>query len=976
MIQLKRYANKRKTLLVLGLVFLSANLLSVLSPLTPAANAAPVTDAEKQACFSKYNGVNVQSMSALDQAKYRDDCLGYCQPQAGNDSIISCPDPSAAATAEAFEAEVAPLLKLACDVRPQGGAGVPIYDKCIDQVRDIYISCSDTGHPGATQFPPSDTAACAVPRINALPPVNKINVNGAITAITAGRGAAEAVTTAAANAAAKKACEDQGGTFTDGKCTPKAEEKSCSGGALGWIICPIIGAIGGVNDAIFYMIEQQLFINPVSVQYNGPLYKIWTTFRDIANVSFVIAFIVVIYSQATGAGLSSYGVKKMLPRIIVTAILVNISFFLCQIALDVSNIVGKSLGDLMESILGGANVNVDIISWDSLITLLIAGGAVFGVGSAVVAAGGVAAAAALLLPFAVTAMFAALTAIVVLIARQAIIILLIAIAPLAFVAYLLPNTSKYFERWRELFTTMLVLYPLVAMLFAGSKLASWILLNAGTNGAEVSPLMMLTAIMILFLPLFGVPLLLKFSGGLLGRIGAFVNNPNKGPFDQLKKRAEGYAKFQKDNATERNLMSKKPRRSGLGFIAATRRDAKRDALYNSADRRSKEATTHFIGKKLEPGEDGVSADPKLAGRMAGAGKFSAVDKSLKRQVSADELTRVTSLGLQAAEELDIKNLKAAQVVLQNARVNGDNLQKLQEGGDAVGMTGQTIKGSSTMQLAAAEMMMSQGRQMDDVVRNMAQSDKKGVRSFAVGLIQSNYSTAKQKQIGLIDEGFMAQVASGELNNEAKYNAALEQSTINNATKLTPTLAATQEASSSGRLVNALNNNDNKLVTSGGKDITQQVVQVAHLSLDNQQTRSAMPEGTAKALEAMRDRVPLASGDTTVNQTVNQTVNNPTGELRINRDTPGGITTPAGLYLSPQAVRDIEATAPTPPPQGPYGPVPPPAGTVPPPARPTPENLRPTPPPAARPADYTSGGAQIPGSVTPDQAEEYRRRMGL
>ena len=55
------------------------------------------------------------------------------------------------------------------------------------------------------------------------------------------------------------------------------------------------------------------------------VFKHWVTFRDIANVFFVIMIAIIIFSQVTGAGISSYGIKKMLPKIIIYAILVNIS---------------------------------------------------------------------------------------------------------------------------------------------------------------------------------------------------------------------------------------------------------------------------------------------------------------------------------------------------------------------------------------------------------------------------------------------------------------------------------------------------------------------------------------------------------------------------------------------------------------------------------------------------------------------------
>src|SRR5690606_20151629 len=55
-----------------------------------------------------------------------------------------------------------------------------------------------------------------------------------------------------------------------------------------------------------------------------------------------------------------------------------------------------------------------------------------------------------LLPILISALAAVVTVFVVLAMRQALIILLIVISPLAFVAFLLPNTEGLFKKWYKL----------------------------------------------------------------------------------------------------------------------------------------------------------------------------------------------------------------------------------------------------------------------------------------------------------------------------------------------------------------------------------------------------------------------------------------------------------------------------------------------------------------------------------------------
>ncbi len=592
-----------------------------------------------------------------------------------------------------------------------------------------------------------------------------------------------------------------------------AEEENASvcsmgGPGLSWIICPVMDTIALVNDGAFAMVKRMLFINPVTVNVGGPLYNTWTKFRDLANILFILAFLIVVFSQATSYGLSSYGIKKLLPRIIAAAILVNLSFFICQIALDASNILGVSIGNFVDSYRSPKNLDVNVISWSSVVAVIGVGAATVAGVSVIMGAYGVAAAFALLLPIAVTALFAIVTAIVVLVARQALIVILIAISPLAFVAFILPNTQKYFQLWQNSFTTMMVMFPLVAALFAFSELAANIILTSDTSPDGVSILTVLVALGVMFIPLFGVPILVKYSGGLLGRVAGMVNNPNKGPFDALRKRAEGYSGRLKNEAAARNLDHEG--RSRNPFVMRARRDARRSYLASEAERRAKEASTGYIGRELSPG-----GDAEFTRRAAGAGRF------FNREVSEDALNRAMSTGVQAMDEIDAKNLKAAQVLLQNAKMDGDGLKTLVEnapGAVARGLNGQEVKGSSTMQMAAASLMMQQGREMDTVVEKLASSSDSKVREFAVGQIQSNFQNAKDRQVGLTDEGFMKKVIAGDVRNTTDFNRELTLSTGKKAADLPAQKLVTQEKTSALKIESYVTSNPGNVYTAKIKEV--------------------------------------------------------------------------------------------------------------------------------------------------------------
>jgi len=124
-----------------------------------------------------------------------------------------------------------------------------------------------------------------------------------------------------------------------------------------------------------------------------------------------------------------------------------------------------------------------------------------------------------LIPVLIAAVVALMMIVFILIARQALVILLIVISPLAFVAFLLPNTEQWFKKWLDAFKAVLLVFPIVALVYGASTLASGILQSvAGGN-----QLLQIAYSAVMVLPLFVVPGLLKKSLDGVGNIGAKVN---------------------------------------------------------------------------------------------------------------------------------------------------------------------------------------------------------------------------------------------------------------------------------------------------------------------------------------------------------------------------------------------------------------------------------------------------------------------
>ena len=289
---------------------------------------------------------------------------------------------------------------------------------------------------------------------------------------------------------------------------PGEKQSQCNVDSVGWIVCPVMNFIASLNDGLYDFIAGTLVVKPELFTRDSTTYKAWDVFKNYANVMFVIAFLVIIYSQVTSAGISNYGIKRMLPKIIIAAILVNISFFICQLAVDLSNIAGYGIKAIFDQLGGSITITTkaDSGGWAELIGQILAGALGIGAVLALLLAVSV--------PVLLSAFFALALIAFILLARQALIVLLIVIAPLAFVAYLLPNTESLFKKWSKLFFSLLMLFPVISAVFGASALAAAILSTSS------EPFMKIVALGATALPLFVVPGMLKGALAATGKMGA------------------------------------------------------------------------------------------------------------------------------------------------------------------------------------------------------------------------------------------------------------------------------------------------------------------------------------------------------------------------------------------------------------------------------------------------------------------------
>ena len=312
---------------------------------------------------------------------------------------------------------------------------------------------------------------------------------------------------------------------TEGNNSENHEPATCTSqiGAIGWLICPTTGLLAKGIDALYGLIQGLLDVKPLEMKGDSPIYQVWSYMRNIANICFIIFLLVIIYSQITGYGINNYGVKKSLPRLIVTAMVVNFSFLFCAIAVDISNILGNGLKDLLAGIAesaissGAVDGSKTATGFYSLFSTVAAGGA--GLALSFAFPGGPLGLLLAFIPLIIGGIISVIVGLLVLGLRQALVIFLVSISPIAFVLYILPNTEKHFQKWKNTFSQMLFFYPMFSMLFGVSKLASMVLITSATT-----PFGLLVGAAVQVLPLLLAAGLMKLSGSALGGISNVLNS--------------------------------------------------------------------------------------------------------------------------------------------------------------------------------------------------------------------------------------------------------------------------------------------------------------------------------------------------------------------------------------------------------------------------------------------------------------------
>ena len=365
-----------------------------------------------------------------------------------------------------------------------------------------------------------------------------------------------------------------GNASANDKEEKEGDQAACmrNAGSLGWLICPLLFGLRDTADGIFEHAVTPMLVVHESIVVglsktsgeDSTLYQSWSFFRNVANILFVIAMLFVIFSQITGFGIDNYGIKKILPKLIVTAIIVNFSYIICGIIVDVSNMAGDALRGIFENIAHNTTGTPDrsTITQGAMeiitsIAAVAAGSTAIVLpllsGAQAIAGGSFLAFIFPILAFVGSAALAGIFAMLMLGLRQALIIIMISISPVAFVLYAIPNTNGMFKKWFSLFKTLLILYPVFCFMVGGGFLVSTIIIKSSNEFY-----MKFIAGLLSIMPYFTVPSMtknaLKGFDGLTNGIATLQQKAGRAG-DSINKQVMGsdLMKTQQQNAQTHKL---------------------------------------------------------------------------------------------------------------------------------------------------------------------------------------------------------------------------------------------------------------------------------------------------------------------------------------------------------------------------------------------------------------------------------------
>ena len=472
------------------------------------------------------------------------------------------------------------------------------------------------------------------------------------------------------------------------------DQENCKIDYIGWVICPVVNTLASMSEGARARLVKMLTVDTKSIlgdTSEGSVYSYWAKIRDYANILFVVFFLFVIFSQITGYGLDNYGIKRMLPKLVIGAIVVNSSFYICGLLIDLSNVVGSSAFNFISTAaVGGMPAGDWNDSDQGWISGIAAGALLLTVGYFALAT---------VISVLLFVVITAVTTIFLLGVREAIIILCTVISPLAFTAMIMPNTEGLYKKWWNVFKAALMVFPMVGLVYGASNLAARVL---GASIEDNDFILKSVITLLIFAPLLVVPKLVRNAVEIIGIGGAIAwanKKMNKGRdkmTDKVGKWRENkltsqFGKHRREKAQLRNAQIRGGTYRGKGGIANFRN------WRSAANRRLNAKSGDFGQKRKLVGSMALLEEDKERMKMANAwiadnnmssDRLAEIATGVDKDGNKVDLKGISSYQRRAAMQALAPHMtgkQAADLAIASASFGDASLQK--EAADAIGQSG-------------------------------------------------------------------------------------------------------------------------------------------------------------------------------------------------------------------------------------------------------------------------------------------------
>lgn len=220
---------------------------------------------------------------------------------------------------------------------------------------------------------------------------------------------------------------------------------------LGWIVYGIVYALGWVltlvMQGLIWLAQWNNFINAPAVVLG------WKIVRDICNMFFVVIMLIIAF--ATILRVKDYTYEKLLPKLIIMAILINFSKMICGLLIDVSQVVMLTFVNSFKDV-GGDNLT-KILGLDTLTSMKEGG-----TEEADINAWSIMGSYVLALVYVIVALITIITMMIMLAVRIVMIWIYVVLSPLAYLLGAFPAGKKYSGEWWGEFTKNLIVGPVLA----------------------------------------------------------------------------------------------------------------------------------------------------------------------------------------------------------------------------------------------------------------------------------------------------------------------------------------------------------------------------------------------------------------------------------------------------------------------------------------------------------------------------------